>query len=374
MKITIIKEQSERKKKRLEKKEQKKKSRESDAVTYSKKSIESRSIAAFIISLLVFIISYVLKLYVNTFDESVTKTTFESIVTFLESVSGIILGISIGGILLDFFSYIKFAQERIREVIIDKDFLKTIDDNEKRRIIDTLESSLYFKGENIPSDSLYTNIKEKVLPHIEKAYFTSLHAHIDCEIKGDKIHKKIYNDMTVFAPNDNYPFKLPIKSIFSITDIKSISNPWQFIEIELNGEKVSFNTDDTCHLDQKNTFNQEEKAYSFERKFTLHKGENKIRYTTHSIVNISDNTYTRTISLPCKSCTVDFHLKNDDYTVKVVGFAVDKDRCVKPKYYENGCRIEFCDWTLPGDGCVFVINEKEDKAKFKSCVHFFQKK
>lgn len=345
----------------------KRKSLETDTTKYNKHSIKSRSIAAFVISLLFFIISFVLKLYIDTFSDSILKTCLDSLVAFIESISGIVLGLSLGSMLLDFFSYIKYAQERIREVIIDKEFLNTMSDNEKKRIISSLESSLYFKGQTISEDSLYSNIKNKVIPLLEKEYFVNYHTHIDCEIINDKIYKTIYNDFSIYSENADTHFKLPFAVYFSEKDIKNIAKPYTFKNLLFNGEKIDISDNSNVGTKVNEKFNGEKRKFKFQDELPLKKGENKISYVIESVVDINDNVYSKTFSLPCKNFTADFQIKNDDYNILAYGFAIDKTECVKIKKYRDGCRIVFSDWILPGDGCIFIINRTNptDNRKFR---------
>ena len=264
--------------------------------------------------------------------------------------------------MLDFFSYIKYAQERIKEVVIDKDFLKTVNDDEKKKIISTLESSLYFKGEDIPPDSLYTNIKETVIPLLDMEYYEKYHTHIDCEIKDGKIYKKIFNDFSIFSPKENSVYKLPFSVYFSLDDIEEIEAPYSFKNLCFNDVPISISENDTVVNEIQDNADVRKKSYTFQRSLNLKQGLNSVYYEITSVVDCSDNIYSRTITIPCKNYVVDFHIKNPDYCVKVHGFAIDVKDNVKIKYYANTCRIEFTDWVIPGDGFIFIINKKKEDA------------
>lgn len=333
---------------------------ESDGITYSKESIASRSAVLFIASIGGIFITFLLEIIAEYLAAGFWKILLEGTAEFLENVFGLIFAASIGSLMLDFFSYIKYAQERIKEVIIDKDFLRTVNDEEKKKIISTLESSLYFKGEDIPEDSLYTNIKEKIIPLLDEEYYEKYDTHIDCEIKDGKIYKTIFNNFTIYSPRDNSVFRLPFSVYYAADDIDQIEVPHLFNNLRFNNQPVSISEQDTEMKDVNESLDIHKKSFTLKRDLTLKKGLNTVSYETKSIVDISDNVYSKTMTLPCKNCTLDFHVKTSDYSVKAYGFALDTTECVSIKYYDNICKVEFSDWVIPGDGCIFVINKKKN--------------
>ena len=99
--------------------------------------------------------------------------------------------------------------------------------------------------------------------------------------------------------------------------------------------------------------------------FRLNPGLNKIEIKTKTIVPITDNIYAHTITIPCKRYSVNFTVHNLDYDVQGYAFAfenVSKEKLEKLIYrdkYDNCYKIRFEDWTLPGDGTIFIINKKK---------------
>ncbi len=333
-----------------------------ESINFSRENISSRSIGFIVGSVLFLIISMLLEIISEyVIPSGFRKIILEGFSKFIENIAGIVFAASVGTLMLDFFSYIKYAQERIKEVIIDKNFLRTVSNDEKKKIISTLESSLYFKDEEIPQDSLYTNIKHKVIPLLDNEYFEKYHTHIDCEIKDDKIYKTIYNNFTIYSYTDNASFKLPFSIYYSVEDIKNIDKHYDFQNLLFNNEKLKTSQEDSFSEEIDGNFNSKQMKYSFQKELPLKKGINTISYEVNSVVDISDNIYSRTLTLPCKNFTVDFNLNSSDYNVKAYGFAIDKTESVKIHTYANSCRIEFLDWIIPGDGFIFVINKNKEK-------------
>ena len=272
-----------------------------------------------------------------------------------ENISGVILGLSLGNMYLDFFSYADYMKKRIEEVIIEKDFLKTMNDIEKEKIISGLESSLYFDGGEIQSDSLYYNVKSKIVPL--KEYYEKSFTHIDCVVKDGKIYKTLYTTLVINLKEDVTRYKLPFSITFNKKDIGKRKKAYNIKEIEVNNEPIEILDEYLICEDSEELKGQA--VYSFVYPFTLKKGKNTIYYVSQSIVDINDNTYTRSIAVPCKNCVIEMYLQNDDYKLLGQGFAIDKEKILDIKYYNNSCRIEFKDWIIPGDGCIFVINPRK---------------
>lgn len=331
---------------------------EKETILYNEEIIKTRSKLVLVVSILVFILSFLLRPIILLIGNEFGKVAIETAANLLESLSGIVLGISIGSMLLDFFSYVKYAQERVKEVIVDKSFLETVNRDEKRRIISTLESSLYFKNQPIPQDSLYINIKEKVLPLLENEYYEKHYSHVNCEIKNGKIYKTIYNELVINSPVENKSYKLPFAVYFSSCNISGIKKPYIIESVKLNKEDIPLIPQP---VSQASVGEKEEKQkFVFEQQLPLQKGVNRISYIVKSTVDIADNVYSRTVTLPCKNYVIDFSLKNKEYSVNGYGFAIDKEETVNIYHYGDGCRIEFTDWIIPGDGCIFIINKKTE--------------
>ena len=105
--------------------------------------------------------------------------------------------------------------------------------------------------------------------------------------------------------------------------------------------------------------------FSVEHVFELKKGLNRIEIRTETVVPLHDNTYAHTITIPCQRYSINYSVHNSKYEVLGYGFAFDDekhkndiDRIIYKDKYEDCFKIRFENWTLPGDGVVFLINKK----------------
>lgn len=323
---------------------------------YNKINIKSRASLVLIIALLVFVVSSVIK-FANSGHTGGWYTVLDITASLIESVSGIILGLSVGNMSLDFFSYADYMKDRIKEVIVEKSFLDKVSDDEKYRMIEILESSLYFNNEPLPPDSLYYNVKNKIIPLYEKQHYEKTYTYIDCKVENGKIYKEIYNEITLFNYEDNKVYKLPCTVYYDKNDILDIEKPYNISDVRLNNDILKL--PDIPYSSEDDVRDVEKTKFSFEYPIQLKKGKNIISYVVNSVVNESDNIYSKTITVPCKNCIVEMQMENDDYTITGLGYAIDKIESINIRYINKMCRIECRDWIIPGDGFIFVINAKK---------------
>ena len=106
-------------------------------VDHNKEEIKNRTVMSLIISFLILVVNFFVHLYFLNYwkDSESLLSLAEILYSLFNSLTGVFIGISISSLALDFFSYIKYSQDRIKEVMIDKTYLNTLADEEKRRVI-----------------------------------------------------------------------------------------------------------------------------------------------------------------------------------------------------------------------------------------------
>lgn len=311
--------------------------------------IESRTKLVIVIAILLYIVSFMGNNNLEEFE--FFNSIFEFIFNLMKDVASVVLGMGLGAMSLDFFSYVRYSQERIKEVMIDKKFLKSIKDEEKKNMISTLESSLYFNDGEIPSDSLYANIREKIIPLLEEEYEEEHFLHIDCYITKDYIKKICTNTITIISPQKIPKYSLPFQVVFKEGSEVSGKKSFEVRDLIVNKKNIKIS-------DAKPKSTSKGTIYCFNNSFELNKGTNTISYKTISYVKPNDNTYSHTVTLPCKHYTIEMYTNNQNYEIYGNGFCIDKAEIMRKNDFSHGCRLDFNDWIIPGDGCLFVINKK----------------
>lgn len=337
---------------------------------WQEKYIKSKAYMAIIIGTGILLITFSLSYScaISKWDDTI-KAICNAAMTALNSVCSIVVGIGISTLVLDFFSYIKYTRNRIKEIMIDKKYIETLSNDEKRKIIESAEHSLYFKNGEVTDNSLYANIKELIIPLIEENYFKQYKVHVDCWVKEEDkiIIKRVHRIMDIVRigkedfqiPFSTYMHKIPGKDNSEIYKIKKCVCNEQDITEEVSGK-----------IKQSRAGIGEEKnmevKFNVEYDFHLKKGLNRIEVCTETIVPIWDKVYGHTITIPCQRYSSNYSVHNQDYEVTGYGFAFDDpnhkekiDRVIYKDKYEDCFKIRFENWTLPGDGVVFMLNKKE---------------
>ena len=315
----------------------------------------------------------------------ITNETAKTVVlTSLNGISCVIsmvIGIGVSTLALDFFAYVQYTRERIKEVMLGKDYIETLADSEKEKLIKRLEQSLYFDRGNVLDNSLYANIKQKIIPLLTQEYIREYDINIDCYVneKQGYIRKKTFRRMTIVALNDTSEFRIPVSVYLTKLNGEADNNNEGNI-VEENGVDSSEYVLESCVFNREDITAEVKRAikpeptrlgevptienvkYKVDYKVKLEKGINTLEIRTQTKVPIHDNTYSHTISDACQRYNVKFNMLSPDYMVLGFGFALEEkngERVVKQTRYDSSFEINFTEWALPGDGCVFVINKKK---------------
>lgn len=337
---------------------------------WQEKYIKSKAYMAIIIGtgmlLVTFFLSYSCE--ISKWNDT-TKAICNAAVTALNSVCSIVIGIGISTLVLDFFSYIKYTRNRIKEIMIEKKYIETLSNEEKRKLIESAEHSLYFKNGEVTDNSLYANIKELIIPLIEENYFKQYKVHVDCYVKEEEkiIIKRVHKIMDIVRIGKE-DFQIPFSTYMHRIAGRDNSELYKITKCVCNEKDITKEVVSQIKLSNISIGEEAnmEVKFSVEYNFHLKKGLNRIEVCTETIVPIMDKVYAHTITIPCQRYSSNYSVHNLDYEVIGYGFAFDDpnhkdkiDRVIYKDKYDDCFKIRFENWTLPGDGVVFMINKKE---------------
>lgn len=332
--------------------------------------IKSKAYIAIAVGVCLLILSFFIGYILNTKNDMSGEVVaiLTSISTTLSSIVSIVIGLGIGTLVLDFFGYINYTRDRIKEVMLDKKYIKTLSDAEKEKLISDAESSLYFEDGNVVDNSLYENIKQQITPLIQKDYMKQYTVHVDCHIDEKKkcIEKTIKKTMEIICHKDGTSYQLPFSNYLTKIDGVDGKDLYKIVRCTCNKTDVTTELKDKIQeIEPDNQQNKEDIKFTLNHAFTLNKGLNIITIETKTMVPSHDNTYSHIISEPCQKYDVSFCWDNNDYEVVGFAFAIDTEnsknelkQVVFKNKYKMSYDISVKDWTLPGEGCVFVINKK----------------
>lgn len=342
-----------------------------------KKAITSKAYYAIFVGIICFLVSLIINIYyeIHPADE-ITSKIIESLLNVLNTIISMIIGIGVSTIVLDFFSYVQYTRERLKEIIIDKSFIKKLSDDEKKNIIFNAEESLYFKDGKILPNSLYADVKKKITPLLDSCYFSAFSIIISCNVDKEKgvIRKEILKSMKIMSNEDDAEFHLPFAMYIREANCEETEKPYEVITCTFQDEDITDKFKESQEEDKGNKVDNEKPSednvrYTQNYPFRLKKGENKIDLKVKTTVPINDLVYRHTVSLPCMQYKAIYTINSKGYWIDGYGFALENrsenhKKNVSYSRIGNSLTIDIDEWALPGEGVVFILNsEAEEQEK-----------
>lgn len=338
-----------------------------------KKAITSKAHYAIFLGVICMLVSLIINIYfeINPVGGIKSKVV-DSIINVSNTIISMIIGIGVSTIVLDFFSYVQYTRERLKEIIIDKSFIKKLSDDEKKNIIFSAEESLYFKDGKILPNSLYADVKKKITPLLNSCYFSAFSIVISCTVDKEKglIRKEILKSMKIVSNEDDAEFQLPYAMYIRETDCGEAEQPYEVISCVFQEEDITEKFKESQEEDKGKKIGNEMPSddnvrYKQNYTFRLKKGENKIDLKVKTTVLIKDKVYIHTVTLPCMQYKAIYTINSEGYGIDGYGFALENrsenhKRNVSYSRIGNSLTIDIDEWALPGEGVVFMLNSEED--------------
>ncbi len=335
-------------------------------------AIKAKALTAILIGCILLLISFIVDVYFSTIElKEIQGSILKASLSILNIVTSMVVGIGVSTIVLDFFSYVQYTRDRLKEIIVDKSFIKKLSDEEKRNIIFKTEESLYFKDGRILPNSLYADVKKKITPLLDSCYFSEFLMTISCDIdeKNGVIRKEILKNMKIISNENDSEFTVPFSVSLRQPDCEEVEQAYEIVSCIFRLEDV---TDDFIAAQEEIKIKEGERISSSDDtrfktnySFKLKKGENILELRTKTVVPINDNVYSHYFTLPCMRYSATFNINNDNYSISGYGFALEDKRGsedgknnVNYSRVGNSLTIRINEWALPGEGSMFIIDRK----------------
>lgn len=331
-----------------------------------KKAINHRAIMYIMFCIILLLISMIISIYIEVKTNEIDPFLLIVIRQGLDAVNivmSITAGIGVSTLVLDFFSYVQYARERLKEIVVEQSFIQKLSDEEKERLLMTIEESLYFQNVEAETNSLYMDVKRKITPLLRYIYFSDFFMRVDCEVDEELgiINKSIFKQMYIISEEENKKFKIPYYVRVPKAENIETKDVYEVEECIFNGKNITVNFWDK---ESEKIKEDEEKILNIrsEYEFILHKGRNQIFLKTKTRVPMEDTTYSHVITLPCLNYTVEYNVNTEGYHVLGYGFSLIElngkveDRTINKFRHGNSMRLTMNQWTLPGEGSVFILN------------------
>lgn len=326
------------------------------------------AIIAFLIGLLSYLSVLIVKIlmslnYLN--KSSILWTTFNDV---LINFGNVLVAVCAGSLIIEYYGFIDYMRQRIRDVLIEDDFLDILTNDKMEKLKNKLEQRLLYTNiKNVPTDSLFYVVQDEIKPLLKDPFYKEYITTVDCEIEDNLIKKTInrrmvyscldschnspiYTDDTIdCASLKSIPGKQG-KDIFKITKFE-YNNTSVLDKIEVSYPRIN---DDIYNigvlLDMSKVKND-----------LLISGEKTILETEYVTLSpIEDTWFIHKINKACKDYCLHFNYNKEDFEVRGEGFgfmdASPNGRIIK-KNFSTSIVIRFVDWILPGDGVIFVVKK-----------------
>lgn len=328
---------------------------------YERKVLTFPGLVTTLISLLVYLGVVILQLEINKHPGYQIDPYWQLGKSLANNLADILLVVGIGTLFLEYFGFVKYTRERIRDVLIDDDYLDILTPAKKTELHAKLQKDLYYSDlPETESDSLYNVVMTEVAPLIRDYYYKEYIMSVDCDITDDGLYikKKIFKRTKVsqLKPEPrslgviltSYLCKIEGRKDEEVFKVKSLKFNGKDAKIRLIYEGIKDGT-----YNKKVLVNCDH--LKFEDQATI-----EIEYET--LVPIDDCFFTNRVNKSCLHYCIHFNF--DPHKIRVAGrgfgfmeYGVKERMTIRKDM--NGIVIRYINWILPGDGTCFTILRKE---------------
>lgn len=283
----------------------------------------------------------------------------------LNSIGQLLISISVGSLLLEWFGYVNYTKKRMCEILSENEVLKVLSTERKRELKTAILNNLYMPNKDLGDNNIVSVIDNEMDNILKDYYYKEYIMYVDINV--DKIDGKKYLKKTIR------------KTYCAETINNKLCDLEQILETQINPvrgadtvslKELYINEEKKEHIELKMGDNTDEPGNHYDKIFYADiknirdelKFDNKIAIdmTYETYTDIDDTVFSHQINKPCKHYCIHFNYSND-IDLDVVGFGFmtngnsEKTRLVKTL---NGHMLRFLSWILPGDGVMAAITVK----------------
>lgn len=280
------------------------------------------------------------------------------------TIGQLIVSISMGSLLLEWFGYVKYTQKRLAEILCKDEVLDVITDKRKRELKTAILNNLYMPDKDLGDNNIVSVIDNELDNILKDYYYNEYIMYVDISLMEEEgrklIKKRIRRTFSAETINNQ---KCTLGAILSaeINPVRG-ENTLELNSLKINGEKYKVpiekqdNTEDSSnHYDERfyADISTIKDKLVFEDKINI-----DMEYTTYTDIN--DTIYSHQINRPCKHYCIHFNYTSE-IDLDLVGFGFmsnfgeNKKRLVKTS---SGHMLRFLSWILPGDGVMAALTIK----------------
>lgn len=328
--------------------------------------IEIRNIGLLVIGLglLFFSIEIILELC-NICKIIKINLFWETLKIILNKVAETAIVFGVGTIILEYGGFTKYAAERLKEVVVEHTYLKTLNDDEKRNIINDINKTLYPQKVVLDENSLFNVVHNSIEKLLDDYYLEEDITDVNLIIDGKFIKKEIRKHYELSNLKEDCIIGPLLTIRYNKEHYSEAQKPFELImcTIKSNNEYLELPDEDKYVIKlEKCDDNRSVVEITFDFSAITFKKEAEIDLQYITLVPIEDRTYTAKIRKPCKRYCIHLNYDIEQCSVLYSGFcfmdiAVSNKKEIRTS--GNNITIRFKDWSLPGEGTAFYIIPKE---------------
>lgn len=296
------------------------------------------------------------------------------------------LPIGLVSIVFSYFDRMSYVREHVANAIFDSKGYLYFSEDKQRQIKNEIERNLCLKDDD--PHNLYSTVQDGIDEIIGDVYVNELIIHIDCQKVNGLFEKKMDETFEYMLPRT----KNNLSRKYELSDLLPthllMESQIEFCDSQKTSEKCSRCTqlctrDYKITVDNKNVELQLKKSaprykdivdykeeYTFkcknkkESSVVINDKPVKIHLEFVSRVPVSDPIYAFKCKRATRNLTIHFDYDPEKLKVTPIGFGF-MDRAMwnenmKISKFPHSIKVRFRNWLLPGNGVVFVIEDREN--------------
>lgn len=320
-----------------------------------------------IISILIAIIFFIWERNIIIEISRTNNLELEVNKNIINNIAIVTMTFGLGSIVLEFYGFVDYMRRRIKDVIIEEDYLGMLSNSGRKELKRKLDRFIFFPNlKEISNDSLYHVIERDITDSLQDYFYKEYILSVNCTYEEECLKKTIFKTVTFGHIDPNKEVKLDYMFDSCFTLFENVNKDVFVLkkcifegENVTNKIKLSFeDIKHDSHLDnkiyQKRVIVKSE-GLTFKNKAML-----ELEYET--FVPKNDLNFTSRVNKPCQHYCVHFNYNENEADVYWQGFGFmeqGKQSRLLTRKERNGITIRFKDWILPGDGSVFFIVPKK---------------
>lgn len=283
----------------------------------------------------------------------------------LFSIGQLLISVSVGTLLLDWFGYVNYTRKRMCEILSENEVLKVLSKERKRDLKTAILNNLYMPNKDLGENNIVSAIDNEMDNILKDYYYKEYIMYIDIDVvdlEGKQYIKKTIRKVYCAETINNETCQLKNLLYMQINPVRK-KDTVSLKELYINDEKqenINVKMDDNTsepgnHYDT--IFYADISGISKKLEFT---DSITIDMTYETYTDINDTVYSNQVNKPCKHYCIHFNY-SDKIDLDLVGFGFmtsgnsEKTRVVRTL---NGHMLRFMSWILPGDGVMAALTIK----------------